>query len=174
MAALWRNAFDHEKNNKLLAASACFLILAIAIYFSFFDILIPGLPDGSYRLAIGDLFFIPSVLLAIGQTFIPGFTLHASTALFNAKKDFLKAIFISSLLTFLFSLTYVIFPFYGPFYYIVFAVGGPWYALPVEILWSAITVSTGALLIRKFYGLNLKISYAISLLVVAGIVVAAS
>jgi len=174
MASSWRNALAHEKNNKLLAASACFLILAIAIYFSFFDILIPGLPDGSYRLAIGDLFLVPAIILAVGQSFILGFALHASTALFNAKKDFLKAIFISSLLTFLFSLTYVIFPFFGPFYYIVFAVGGPWYALPVEILWSAVTVSIGALLIRKFYRLDLKISYAISLLVVAGIVVAAS
>jgi len=81
MASSWRNALAHEKNNKLLAASACFLILAIAIYFSFFDILIPGLPDGSYRLAIGDLFLVRAV-------FYSGICLARVNGAFQRKEGF--------------------------------------------------------------------------------------
>lgn len=170
----WREALAYRKDNKLLMASSTFILLAFVVYVLFYDILIPGLPGGSYRLAVGYLFLVPSLMLAVGQAFILGFFLHMTAAALAGKRDFLKALFIASFLTFLFSVTYVIFPFYGPFYYIVFAVGGPWYALPVEVLWSAITISAGALLIHRFFNLPVKASHLISSLIVAGIIVTAS
>lgn len=167
--------FYSRKNTRLLAASFAFIVAAIAVYLMYLDILIPGIPGGSYRLAVGPLFAIPSIILATGQSFLMGFFLHMASSYINPReKDFVKSLFIASAATFLFSLTYAIFPMYGPFYYIVFAVGGPWYALPVEIAWSVATVTAVALLFRKFYGVQLKISYFIAAIGVAAIVVAAS
>lgn len=170
----WREVLAYRKDNRLLSATVIFTALAFAVYLLYFDILIPGLPDGSYRLAVGQWFAVPSLMLALGQALIFGFFLHMTVSAFTRRSDFLKAVFVSSFLTFLFSLTYIIFPSYGPFYFIVFAVGGPWHALPVEILWSAVIVTAGAFLIRGFYGLPLKVSLFASALVVAGITVAAS
>ena len=98
------------------------------IYLLFYDILIPGLPNGSYRLAVGQFFAIPSLLLLLGQVLIGGMIiLFASSSIKKEKlnaDNFAKPLFIASFLTLIFAVMYVIYPFFGPFYYIVFSSGG--------------------------------------------------
>lgn len=166
--------FQHEKNLRFYAVVLVLAVMSITVYAMYFDILLPGYADGSYRKAVGDLFIIPSVLLALGQIFIAGFFLHAIAIAIAKKNDFLRALVITAVMTVMFSLTYVMFPFYGPFYYIVFAVTGPSYALPVEIAYTTTMVLISSYLIRKFYGMELKTSVFVAAVVLLGITVAAS
>ena len=159
---------------RLLLIALTFTLMAFTVYMLFFDILIPGLPDGSYRKAVGSLFAIPAFLLAIGQTGIGGFFINGLAVYFGAQGRLDKALLVASALTMMFSLTYAMFPNYGPFYYIVFATGGPGYALPVEIIWSLAMAGVGTLLCRRVFGLRARDSFLIVASVLIGITVAAS
>ena len=70
---------------------------------------------------------------------------------YKNNQDFEKSLMISSVLVLMFSMAYVMFPMYGPFYHIVFAVGGPPYVLAIEFVWSItmLVVATG--LINKIH-----------------------
>ena len=170
----FRDLFRHEKNPRFYALVLILAAMSILVYSLYFDILLPGYADDSYRKAVGDLFIIPSVLLALGQIFIAGFFLHMIAAAITKKSDFLKALVITAVMTSMFSLTYVMFPFYGPFYYIVFAITGPGYALPVEIAYTTAMILVSSYLIRKFYGMELKTSVFVAAVILLGITVAAS
>ena len=85
---------------------------------------------------------------------------------YKNNQDFEKSLMISSVLVLMFALTYVMFPMYGPFYYIVFAVGGPPYVLVVELVWSItmLVVATGLInKIHKIGKLNALITAFVTL-----------
>ena len=166
--------FVHKKNPSLYFLVLVLFLLSAAVYTAYFDILLPGFSDGSYRKAVGEMFIIPSVLLAAGQIFFGGFLLHMCTSAIAKKGDFLRSLSIAAIMAFMFSLTYVMFPFYGPFYYIVFVLTGPWYALPLEIAYTAATVLASAYLIRRFYDIEWKISIFVAAVILGGMTVAAS
>lgn len=166
--------FQHKSNAKLYLLVLSLFLLSVAVYAAYFDILLPGFTDGSYRKAIGELFIIPSVLLAASQIFFGGFLLHMCTSAIAKKGDFLRSLSIAAIMAFMFSLTYVMFPFYGPFYYIIFVLTGPWYALPLEIAYTATMVLVSAYLIRRFYGIEWKISIFVAAVILGGMTVAAS
>lgn len=166
--------FMHKKDARLYALVLSLFIIATIVYSMYFDILLPNYSDGSYRKAVGDWFVVPSVLLAFGQIFIAGFFLHVCAMAITGKSDFLKSMAITGMMTFLFSLTYVMFPFYGPFYYIVFAVTGPWYVLPLEIAYTTAMILISSYVIRKTYGMDIKSSIFVAMVLLLGITVAAS
>lgn len=166
--------FQHKSSSRLYLLVLLLFLLSTVVYALYFDILLPGFMDGSYRKAIGEMFIIPSVLLAAGQIFFGGFLLHMCTSAISKKGDFLRSLSIAAVMAFMFSLTYVMFPFYGPFYYIVFVLTGPWYALPLEIAYTAATVLVSAYLIRRFHGIEWKISIFVAAVILGGMTVAAS
>ncbi len=166
--------FKYKPNFFYFISSLLMFSLTLIIYFKYYDILIPGLPNGSYRIAIGTLFLLPSFLLAGGQIAFGGFFLHMMTTAIKGEGDLLKAIFITSCITLFFSITYVIFPLFGPFYYIVFVTGGPWYALYIELLWTGIIFIFGSFMIRKLYNIEYKISLLFTICIYVFITVAAS
>lgn len=175
MGYKFKDLFHHEKNSKLYFIVLLFFLAAVTVYALYFDILIPGLPGGSYRKAVGSLFIIPSALLAFGQIFISGFFLHMISAALTKKSDFLKAMAITSAMTLMFSLTYVWLPFYGPFYYIVgFVMNDPGYVLPIEIAYTAFMVVVSSYLIRSVYRMEPKTSVFVAMTILLGITVAAS
>ena len=170
-----KNLFGFRRDPRVAAAMLLFLFAAIAIYSLFFDILIPNVQDDSYRAAVGPLFVIPVLILAVGQTLIGGFFLHMLSEAVNPKKaDFLRALLVASFMTFTFSLTYVVFPFYGPFYYIVFIYGGPWYALPVEIAFTMSAIVVGTFVAHRLLGVPMRYSFLAVLFIYIGITAAAS
>ncbi len=130
-----------------------FFGLAIATYEEFLDILIPGLPNGSYREAVGPLFFlIPTIVLAGFQIMSGGFVLYMTVRTLSHDNNRIRmwqALSLASVQTFLFSLTYAFFGRRGPLYYLVFVGGGPPWILPLEILWTTFQIiSLGYLLER--------------------------
>lgn len=129
-----------------------FLSLAFLTYGIWLDILIPGLPGGSYRQTVGPiLILLPSFVLAAGQIMIGGFITYMTVRTLTHDSTRIRiwqALAIAGLLTFLFSLTYAFFPNHGPLYYLAF-VGGNVYALPVEVLWSFAEIVSVAYLIRR-------------------------
>lgn len=159
-----------------MASAIVFAVAAFAIYMLFYDTLIPGLPQGSYRLANPSGFVLSTFWLVTGQIIIAGFILHLMAAAVDRKReDMLRALCIVSVMTFLFSVTYFIFPNYGPFFYVVYSVGmAPWYAIPFEIFWTAFVVVLGAVLIHKEYKMNMNYATLFSLIIYLGITVAAS
>ena len=165
---------------KLLAAcTIAFTIASFVIYMLFYDILIPGLPNGSYRLAVGSMFAIPALLLLAGQVAIGGLIiLFAASSIRReklSKSIYVKSLFVASLLTLLFSVTYVIYPFFGPFYYIVFSSGGVSPLILIgEIAWTIIMVVSGTLLTRKLHKLPAKWSLLVTIIAIIFITVAAS
>ncbi len=169
-----KDMFHYRKNSSYCALVLLFFITALAVYALYFDILLPGYINGSYRNAVGNWFIVPAALLAAGQVFFAGFFLHMIAMALKRKNDFLQAMVITGAMTFAFSLTYVIFPFFGPFYYIIFAVTGPWYALPVEIAYSAIVVSFFSWLLKRTYGMDWKTAVFVTAALLVGITVAAS
>ncbi len=130
-----------------------FLALAFITYALRLDILIPGLPNDSYRDTVGPVFMlIPSFILASGQIMIGGFITYMTVRTLthdSTRMRMWQALAIGGLLTFLFSLTYAFFPYHGPIYYIAF-VGGNILALPFEILWALIEIIGVAFLIRRY------------------------
>ncbi len=163
-------------NTRRLALATLFAVLAFMTYMLFYDTLIPGLPQGSYRLANPFGFTIATFWLTAGQIIIAGFILHLMVGAIDRKKeDYLRALFIVSLMTLLFSFTYVIFPRVGPFFYIVYSVGmAPWYAVPFEILWTSFVVVVSAALIHKEYKISMNYATLFSLIIYLGITAAAS
>lgn len=143
-----RHLLKHKRDKKLLAVVFVLLVCAFFVYYSYFDILIPSVADDSYRAAVGGVFVIPVLVLLLGQAGVGGFFLQIFAFAVNKKHaDYLKATVISSFLTLWFALTYFWFPKYGPFYYLVFVYGeAPWYALPLEIAWTAGALLAGTLL----------------------------
>ena len=137
--------------DKYLFASLAMWLAAFIIYVNYYDILIPGIQDGSYRAVVGLLFIIPSFILSMGQVLIGAF------------------------MVFLFSLTYVLFPFYGPFYFIAFATNvAPPGVLLVEVVWTAALLGISTMLLHRLQKVSL--GYALFTAGVTGIfiVVAAS
>lgn len=159
-------------------ASVVLWFVSFLIYLSYYDILIPGLPNGSFRLAVGPLIVAPFFILAAGQVVIGGLIIYFGvTSIIRRcefKKDYTISLFIASLMTFLFSLTYVIYPFYGPFYYIIFLAGGPPEVILVEIIWSAIMLAASTLLIGKLHKIKRKYAFLIAAIAIIFITVAAS
>ncbi|MBI2675487.1 MAG: hypothetical protein HYX24_03445 [Candidatus Aenigmarchaeota archaeon] len=162
---------------KYLVPSMALGAASFFVYVAFFDILMPGLPEGSYRLAVGQLFAIPSFILAFGQIAISAIFLYHIAAANGAKVagTFSRSVFVASVLTFLFSLTYVIFPHFGPFYYIVFAAEkAPANVLPIEIAWTLAALLIGSLAYERIYKLGFRESLFYIALVYVFISVAAS
>jgi hypothetical protein len=148
---------DKLTRYKLLAVT--FLILTFTTYAFFLDILIPGLPDSSYRLKVGfDLFLIPCLLLAGGQLMIGGFVIFMTVPTVSRYKYKLRmwqSMALGGYLTFLFSLTYVAYPLNGPVYYAAF-VGTSAYAILFEVVWAASSIVSAALVIRLLSGSRWK------------------
>ncbi len=170
------NIFDFRMNYRRLVLGVIFAIAAYTIYLLFYDTLIPGLPQGSFRLANPTAFYIASFLLVSGQIMIGGFLLNMLAAVMKkGEMDALKGYFIASAMTLLFAFTYAIFHGYGPFYYIVYFAGiGPWYALPFEIVWSVFAVVIGTVLVNKEYKLSMNHALLFSAIVYIFITVGAS
>jgi hypothetical protein len=152
------------------------MILTFVVYLMFFDILIPNMPSDSYRSTAGIWFVIPVALLMLGQTLIGGLILHLFSIAANPKNAYiLWALLVASIVTFCFSLTYMFFPKYGPFYYIVFVYSSAmWYALPVELGWSFFTFAVGSYLAYKLLKMPYKLSLLAIFVVYVVIVLAAS
>jgi hypothetical protein len=148
---------DRLTKYKLLTVA--FLVLAFATYAFFLDILIPGLPDSSYRLEVGfGLFLIPSLFLAGGQLMIGGFMIFMTVPTVSRgryKLRMWKSMALGGYLTFLFSLTYAAYPLHGPVYYAVF-VGTSVYAILFEVIWAASSVFSAALVIKLLSGAKWK------------------
>jgi hypothetical protein len=163
-------------NYKIFFSGLLLGLAAFIIYLFYYDTLIPGLIEGSYRLTNFTGFAISCFLLADGQIIIGGFLLNVmATAVDKKKGDYLRGLFIVSLMTFLFSFTYVIFPQYGPFFYIVYSVGmAPWYSIPFEILWTSFVVIFGAIMIHREYKMNMNYATLFSIIIYLGITAAAS
>ncbi len=150
-------------------------LAAFLIYVNYYDILIPGITNGSYRVVVGSLFAIPSFILSAGQVGLGGFIIYASVYLFKHKAHETKSLFTSAFIVFLFSLTYVVFPMYGPFYFIVFATSiAPPNVIYFELAWTAALLSLSTLLMHRLQSVPWR--YALFTAGLAGIfiVVAAS
>ncbi len=148
---------DKLTRYKVLAVT--FLILAFTTYAFFLDILIPGLPDSSYRLKVGfDLFLIPCLLLAGGQLMIGGFIIFMTVLTVSRGKYKLRmwqSMAMGGYLTFLFSLTYAAYPLHGPVYYAAF-VSTSLYAISFEVVWAASSIVSAALAVRLLSGARWK------------------
>ncbi len=135
-----------------------FFGLAITVYEVFLDILIPNLPNDSYRLAVGSIFFlIPSIVLAGFQIMSGGFVLYMTVRTLSHDNNRIRmwqALCLASIQTFLFSLTYAIFGKKGPLYYLVFVGGGPPWILPVEILWTTFEIIAFGYLLKRLTNLK--------------------
>ena|SRR3989344_656457 len=161
--------------DKYLFASLAMWLAAFIIYVNYYDILIPGIQDGSYRAVVGLLFIIPSFILSMGQVLIGAFMVFACVYLFHGKEHETKSLFTGAFMVFLFSLTYVLFPFYGPFYFIAFATNvAPPGVLLVEVVWTAALLGISTMLLHRLQKVSL--GYALFTAGVTGIfiVVAAS
>ena len=156
-----------RKEPKAIFFLLLFMAAAVIVYYIFFDILIPNIQNDSYRAAVGPFFIIPVIILAVGQAFLGGIIFYLFSKAYRPEKaDFLRASLIGAALTFWFSLTYALFPKYGPFYYIVFIYGeAPWYALPVEIAWTVTAILIGTFLTRKIFAMPLKKCFYASVVV---------
>ncbi|NWG08756.1 MAG: hypothetical protein HXX80_00310 [Nitrososphaerales archaeon] len=146
-----------KKDNRLFALFFILVISTLWVYLNFFNVI---LNHFDYRSLVGYLFLIPITLLTLGQVFCGSILIHLITKLADPNKvDYLKALVISSAITFLFSVTYLIFPYTGPFYYVTFLIyPSSGYLLFVEILWTALIISTGTYLLRKAYTMRWKYS----------------
>jgi hypothetical protein len=130
-----------------------FFALAIIVYEEKLDILIPNLPGGSYRAAVGPvIFLIPAIILAGFQIMSGGFVLYMTVRTLSHDNNRIRmwqALSLASIQTFLFSLTYAIFGSKGPLYYLVFVGGGPSWVLPVEILWTTFQIISFGYLLKR-------------------------
>ncbi|HVP22998.1 MAG TPA: hypothetical protein VMS77_03700 [Conexivisphaerales archaeon] len=140
-------------------ASVAFVILSILVFSFRLDILIPGLPNSSEREHIGPLLMtVPSFLLAGGQLLIGGFTIFTTIPAVSKgafKIRMWKSMAIGGYLTFLFSLTYVAYPYHGPVYYAAF-VGYSLTAILFEVGWALFTILSAGWAIRRLSGCKWK------------------
>lgn len=148
----------YRSNVKLLAASLLLSAATFAVYLRYFDILVPFIPDGSVRVNSGLFFAFPVFLLLGGQTLFDLWFTHVSVALATPeKRDALKAYFVASFQILLFSLYYVIFPYYGPYAYIVYFMPDQSFgrlAYPILIAWTLVIVAGTYLLTKWAFGLG--------------------
>jgi hypothetical protein len=130
-------------------------VLSFAVYAVFLDILIPGLPNSSARDAVDFiLFLIPTFLLAGGQLTIGGFMIFSTLRTASRERYKVRmwqAMAVGGLLTFLFSLTYAAYPYYGPVYY-AFFVGGRPEALLFEAVWMFLSITLAGWIIKRLSG----------------------
>ena len=159
------------------ALAIALFILSFLTYAFYLDILVPGLPYDSYRLAIGDiLFLIPSFLLAGGQLTIGGLMVDSTLPTVSRGAFRLRmwhAMVIGGWLTFLFSLTYTAYPMRGPVYYATF-VGNKPEAILFEALWALSTIVSAGWGLRKLSGARWKHALFTAGVALMFIVVAAS
>ena len=146
--------------DRYLIGSFVLWLVAMVIYSNYYDILIPGITQGSYRVVIGQLFVVPAFLLSVGQILIGAFMIFASVALFKGKEQETKSVFIATVMVLIFSLTYVIFPMFGPFYFIVFATSiAPPGVLLIEVVWAVVFMAAATLLIHKLEKMPLRYAF---------------
>ncbi len=145
------NSFTFAATIFLIAAAAC-------IYLNYFDILAPEFVNGSFRQSVGKYFIVPVIMLITAQLAIgTTFAYLAINLLKQSANDALKAAAVSAFAMFLFSFTYFIFPFYGPYYYIVsWAAQGPHNALLIEVLWTALSIFSITMAFRKSFKIDWK------------------
>jgi len=146
----------YRRNDALLGLTVLLFALAVVNYYVNFDILAPGIGNGtgSVRADMGPYFLIPILVLAAVQALYVSGVLHLVTrAFYSEKRDFLKALFVSSLLVLLYSIFYTIFPSWGPYLYIVGTFRGT-SALDYATLfaWTAVTIASTAYAIKVIYG----------------------
>ena len=168
---------NYKSDIRVSAAVLAVVSLALVVYITYFDILIPNVGSSdSYRDAVGGLFVIPVILLALGQTVVGGVFVHALVRALNLKKsDFIRSLLVSSMMTFALAFTYFLFPKYGPFYFIVFVYdSAPWYALPLELTWALSSIAVVTYSIKRLFSLPYRYSLLVTVLVGIFIVVAAS
>jgi hypothetical protein len=134
--------------------SLVLLGLAVVNYSFCFDVLAPGFPNGgSIRAYMGPWFIGPIVLLTAIQALFSSGLLHITTrAFYPDRRDFLKALFTTSLLTALFSVYYDLVPSWGPYTFLTGAFRGvPGTTYVILGLWTAFSVLTTALVIWRIY-----------------------
>ncbi len=152
------NYLTYRMDARVLLGSLCLSVLTLAVYWLFFDILAPSIPDGSVRSIFGPFFFVPILLLLSGQTLFATWLLHVSiTTVAPDKKDALKAYFVSSVLVFLFSLYYLFFPSYGPYTFVVYFARSPDFgptSYPILVAWTTAIVVGIFLLIKRTFRLE--------------------
>jgi hypothetical protein len=144
-----------ERLTKYKIMAVGFFILAFGVYSFYLDILIPGLPDSSYREAVGfTAFLVPSFLLAGGQSLIGGFIICTTIPTVSRSRHRIrmwKSMALGSYLTFLFSLTYAAYPLHGPVYYAAF-VGTSVFAILFEAAWAGTSIVSAGFAIRRVSG----------------------
>ncbi|HEV2137877.1 MAG TPA: hypothetical protein VGR53_03480 [Nitrososphaerales archaeon] len=149
---------SYKWNPTIFILALCFSVGAIVAYGFFFDILAPFLPGGSVKASYGVFFVVPLILLVSAQTLFTTWLAHISvTAGAPGKGDALRAYFVASVEVFLFSLYYVIYPFYGPYTFIVYFTTANTFgqtALPVVIGWTIFTILVTLVLLRRVFRLE--------------------
>ncbi|HXW37780.1 MAG TPA: hypothetical protein VEJ36_07770 [Nitrososphaerales archaeon] len=145
----------YKRNDKLLVISVVMVVLALAAYYSYFDILSPGIPgSGSVRALTGAYFVALVLLLAAVQLLYVAGVLHlVMRSFYFERRDFLKAFYVSATMVFMFSVYYVLFPSWGPYYFIT----GPLLHIPstdylVLGSWTAVIVAFTTVNVRKAFG----------------------
>jgi hypothetical protein len=148
----------YRPNTRLLVAGMCLSVATFAIYFRYFDILAPAIPQGSVRANAGDFFGIPIFLLLGGQTIFDIWFMHVSITLASPeKRDALKAYLVASFQILLFSVYYIIFPYYGPYTFVVYFMPGQSFgawAYPVLVLWTLVIVVGTYLVTQRTFGID--------------------
>lgn len=137
----------YKPNSRLMAAGLLLSVMTFGVYLRYFDILAPYIPQGSVRANSGVFFGVPVFLLLGGQTLFAMWLTHVTiTVASPEKRDALKAYFVASFEILLFSLYYVIFPYYGPYTFIVYFMPGEAFgglAIPILVAWTlAIVLGT--------------------------------
>jgi len=117
------------------------------VYLNYFNVALGGL---DYKKSAGSLFFFPMILLTLGQVLPSGVIVHLSAKLaLHERAELIVSLLISAVLTFLFSLIYVIFPVTGPFYYVTFVVEEvPAHFLLIEAVWTAVLITVGTIMVK--------------------------
>ncbi|HUI86799.1 MAG TPA: hypothetical protein VLY21_06565 [Nitrososphaerales archaeon] len=164
----------HYKASRPLFVSALVaLALAVVNYYLFFDVLAPGLGNsGSVKASLGPAFVFPVLLLAVIQVSYAAGVLHLVTRSFYPDRhDFLKALFVGSVLVLMYSIYYTLVPNWGPYTFLT----GPLRDVPaiqyvVLGVWTAVVIAATALLIRRVYGFKKgDIRWRVLLLLTGGI-----
>ncbi len=146
---------SYRKNDALLCLSFLLLFLTVVNYYLYFDVLAPGFPNGgSVKAYMGTLFIFPVLVLASIQILYASGILHLVTRSFYfERRDFLKAFFTGSVAVFLFSVFYTLVPSWGPYTFLT----GPFRGVAASAYgvlagWTAITIVSTALLVKRVYG----------------------
>lgn len=149
---------EYQMDTRLLLLSFGFSAVTLAVYARFFDILAPFIPGGSVRVNAGQFFMIPTFLLLCGQTLFATWLTHVVVAMVAPeKKDALKAYFVASTEIMLFSVFYILFPYYGPYTFIVYFMPNQPFGLdsyPILVAWTVVVVLVAYLLMGHAFKLE--------------------